>query len=142
MLVDARQGMATTNNERFLREWHEVSPCKIGFNLKSEEDTIGQYKWFPYNKGGAFRKWYGNNELVINFYNKGEEICEYIDSHSKVNHKGRVINRDKYFLPNITWSALCKKISLRYTPQGSEHAKHKRKQKRNHKSLHHAHETD
>ena len=119
MLVDARQGMATTNNERFLREWHEVSPCKIGFNLKSEEDTIGQYKWFPYNKGGAFRKWYGNNELVINFYNKGEEICEYIDSHSKVNHKGRVINRDKYFLPNITWSALCKKISLRYTPQGS-----------------------
>ena len=118
-LVDARQGMATTNNDRFLREWYEVTYLKIGFNKDSEDATKSQWKWFPYNKGGSFRKWYGNNELVINFYNKGKEICDYIDSHSKVNHKGRVINRDKYFLPNITWSALSKRISLRYTPKGS-----------------------
>ena len=117
-LVDARQGMATTNNDRFLREWYEVTYLKIGFNKDSEDATKSQWKWFPYNKGGSFRKWYGNNELVINFYNKGKEICDYIDSHSKVNHKGRVINRDKYFLPNITWSALSKRISLRYTPKG------------------------
>ena len=117
--ADARQGMATTNNDRFLREWFEVNLKKIGFGQSSEDDTCGNYKWFPYIKGGTYRKWYGNNELIVNFQNKGQEVCDYIDSHSKVNHKGRVINRDKYFLPNITWSALSNSISLRYTPQGS-----------------------
>ena len=117
--ADARQGMATTNNDRFLREWFEVNLKKIGFGQSSEDDTCGDYKWFPYIKGGTYRKWYGNNELIVNFQNKGQEVCNYIDSHSKVNHKGRVINRDKYFLPNITWSALSNSISLRYTPQGS-----------------------
>ena len=118
-IADSRQGMATTNNDRFLRQWFECNRYSIGFGLNSEDDTCGEYKWFPYIKGGAFRKWYGNNDYVINFHNKGKEVCDYIDSHSKVNHKGRVINRDKYFKPNITWSALCNVISIRYTPKGS-----------------------
>ncbi|SHK68077.1 BREX-1 system adenine-specific DNA-methyltransferase PglX [Xylanibacter ruminicola] len=119
-IADSRQGMATTNNDRFLKLWFEVDISKIGFGMSSEDDTCGIYKWFPYNKGGAYRKWYGNNDYVVNFYNRGKEVCDYIDSHSKVNHKGRVINRDKYFQPNITWSALSSDaISLRYTPKGS-----------------------
>ena len=114
-----RQGMATTNNNRFLRQWYEVSLMKIGFNLRSEEDTVGTYKWFPYNKGGEFRKWYGNNDYVVNFKNKGKEICDYIDSHSAVDHKGRVINRDKYFKECITWSKISSgNISFRYKPNG------------------------
>ena len=114
-----RQGMATTNNGRFLRQWFEVSLSLIGFGLQSEEDTVGEYKWFPYNKGGDFRKWYGNNDYVVNFRNKGAEVCAYIDSHSAVDHKGRVINRDKYFKPSVTWSKISSgAIAFRYKPQG------------------------
>lgn len=101
-----RQGMATTNNNLFLRQWYEVVTQKIGFGLTDEEETVSDFKWFPYNKGGEFRKWYGNNDYVVNFQNKGQEVCAYIDSHSAVDHKGRVINRDRYFKPCVTWSKI------------------------------------
>ena len=115
-----RQGMATTNNDRFLRQWYEVSKPKIGFGLNDEEETESTvFKWFPYNKGGEYRKWYGNNDYVVNFQNKGTEICDYIDSHSAVNHKGRVINRDRYFKPSVTWSKVSSgNIAFRYKPNG------------------------
>ena len=115
-----RQGMATTNNNRFLRQWYEVDNSRIGFSLNCEEETISNYlKWFPYNKGGEYRKWYGNNDYVVNFQNKGEEVCAYIDSHSAVDHKGRVINRDKYFKPSVTWSKISSgSIAFRYKPKG------------------------
>lgn len=114
-----RQGMATTNNGKFLRQWYEVAVKKIGFSLTDEKDTVGQYKWFPYNKGGEYRKWYGNNDYVVNFQNKGEEVCAYIDSHSAVDHRGRVINRDRYFKPSVTWSKISSgNIAFRYKPHG------------------------
>ncbi len=115
-----RQGMATTNNDRFLRQWFEVSINKIGFNLTDEKETVNEnLRWFPYNKGGEYRKWYGNNDYVVNFQNKGEEVCEYIDSHSAVNHTGRVINRDRYFKPSVTWSKVSSgTIAFRYKPNG------------------------
>ena len=113
------QGMATTNNDRFLRVWSEVDIGKVLFNGTSEEDTCKGYKWFPYNKGGSFRKWFGNNTLLVNFENKGKDVCDYIDSHSNVNHKGRVINRDCYFKECFTWSALSQgNFSCRYSPVG------------------------
>lgn len=105
-LAYPRQGMATTNNELFLRQWFEVDHNRIGFNLNDEVETIGDKKWFPYNKGGEFRKWYGNNDYVVNFQNRGVEVCKYIDENSAVDHKGRVINRERYFKPNITWSKI------------------------------------
>lgn len=111
------QGMATTNNDLFLKLWHEIQFEKIKFDARSEDDTLSA-KWFPYNKGGEFRKWFGNNEYVINFYDHGREVCAYIDKHSKVNHKGRVINRDKYFRQNFTWGALAATLSCRYSPIG------------------------
>ena len=114
-----RQGMATTNNNKFLRLWHEVSNDNIGFNLTSEEETIGNIKWFPYNKAGGSLKWYGYDDYVVNFRNKGQEICDYIDTHSAVNHKGRVINRDRYFHESITWSKISSgAIAFRYKPNG------------------------
>ena len=113
------QGLATTNNNLFLRLWHEVSNEKINFRCHTEEETNGVYKWFPINKGGEYRKWYGNNDYVINFQNKGKELCDYIDANSTVNHTGRVINRDKYFKPNGTWSAITSgSLSVRYSPEG------------------------
>ncbi len=114
-----RQGMATTNNNMFLRLWYELDVEKIGFGLECEEETIGKYKWFPYNKGGDYRKWYGNNDYVVNFQNKGAEVCAYIDSHSAVNHTGRVINRDRYFKESVTWSKVSSgSIAFRYKPKG------------------------
>lgn len=105
-----RQGMATTNNELFLRLWHEVNICKIGFNFTSEyEAEKSKLKWFPYNKGGGFRKWYGNNEYVVNFENRGKTICDYIDNTpgARVGSNGRVINRQFFFHKSITWSDIC-----------------------------------
>ena len=114
-----RQGMATTNNERFLRLWHEVHYSNIGFDLHSIEDTVGDIKWFPYNKGGDFRKWYGNNDYVVNFKDKGAEVCKYIDETSAVNSKGRVINREHYFHECISWSLISSSsIAFRYKPNG------------------------
>ncbi|MGV8984285.1 BREX-1 system adenine-specific DNA-methyltransferase PglX [Clostridium sp.] len=114
-----RQGMATTNNNKFLRQWYEVSHKKIGFNLNNEGETCGNFKWFPYNKGGGFRKWYGNNDYVVNFQNKGKEVCDYIDLHSAVDNKGRVINRERYFKECVTWSKISSgNISFRYKPKG------------------------
>ena len=114
-----RQGMATTNNNRFLRLWHEVAVDNIGFDLNSIEDTIREQKWYPYNKGGDFRKWYGNNDYVVNFKNKGEEVCSYIDATSAVNSKGRVINREHYFHECISWSLVSSgNIAFRYKTNG------------------------
>ena len=117
-----RQGMATTNNNYFLRFWHEIKYLKIYFNAENQEDAVkSEAKWFPYNKGGECRKWYGNNEYVVNFENNGKTICDYIDnsSTSRVGSNGRVINRDKYFKLCITWSALSSaKISLRMNDTG------------------------
>ncbi|RGO23302.1 BREX-1 system adenine-specific DNA-methyltransferase PglX [Dorea sp. OM02-2LB] len=114
-----RQGMATTNNNRFLRLWYEVEINNIGFNLTSIEETVRDEKWYPYNKGGEFRKWYGNNDYVVNFKNKGQEVCDYIDKTSAVNSKGRVINREHYFHECISWSLVSSgNIAFRYKPQG------------------------
>ena len=105
-----RQGMATTNNDLFLRRWYEVNINKIGFEKKNTEDALNsKMKWFPYNKGGGKRKWYGNNEYVVNFENNGKTIADYIDnfSNSRVKSNGRIINREYYFKKSITWSDIC-----------------------------------
>lgn len=80
-IAKPRQGLATSDNDRFLRYWFEVNYIKVGFNMTKDNNlkTIG-FKWFPYNKGGGFRKWYGNNEWLINWENDGKEIKDYASS--------------------------------------------------------------
>jgi type II restriction/modification system DNA methylase subunit YeeA len=116
------QGMATTNNGLFLRNWFEVTSEKVGLSFDSEEAAnISKLKWFPYNKGGDFRKWYGNAQYVINFENKGQTICDYIDNTPNVNvgSNGRVINRGRFFKESISWSKISSSnIALRYYPKG------------------------
>jgi len=117
-----RQGMATTNNELFLRHWFEVERSKSAFGLSPEEGKKSDKKWFPINKGGEFRRWYGNNYFVVNFENNGKAICDYIDGTPgvKVKSNGRVINRDRYFHEGLTWSTISSAdFSLRYSPKGS-----------------------
>lgn len=107
-----REGMATADNERFLRNWHEVSVNKIScFNEKTS-------KWYPYNKGGAFRRWYGNRDYIVNWENNGFEIRNNIDKET-----GRVrshnYNGEYAFKECITWSALSSgDISIRYCEEG------------------------
>ncbi|MEE5118304.1 BREX-1 system adenine-specific DNA-methyltransferase PglX [Pseudomonas alliivorans] len=117
-----RQGMATTNNDRFLRRWYEVSSKNTSYSSESIEDTnVCGKRWYPYNKGGSLRRWYGNNEFLVNFKNSGEDVCRYIDSTpgAKVGSNGRVINKDKYFLECITWSDITTSgFAARYCPPG------------------------
>ncbi|HAR2059313.1 TPA: Eco57I restriction-modification methylase domain-containing protein, partial [Enterococcus faecium] len=73
-VADAKQGLATGNNNKFLRYWFEVEFNKIKFDAKTLEDAKkSRKKWFPTTKGGRFRKWYGNNEYVVNWENDGDE---------------------------------------------------------------------
>lgn len=90
-------GLQTADNARFLRYWHEVNLEKIGFGMKSaEEAKESGLKWFPYNKGGNQRRWYGNQTHVVNWENDGEEIKSF---------KGAVIrNPDCYFKSSLSWS--------------------------------------
>ena len=73
-----RQGLASSDNNRFLKLWWEPSFVKIGFGMKNAEIAKqSRRKWFPCNKGGEFRKWYGNNVYVVNWENDGQEMLEY-----------------------------------------------------------------
>ena len=114
-----RQGLATSDNDRFLRFWQEVSLDKIGFAIKGIEDQEQfNYKWFPCTKGGNFRRWYGNNFYVINWENDGEEIKEYAASLYK-NYTRTIKNIPLYFKKGLTWSTISSGLfSLRYVPEG------------------------
>ena len=101
-----RLGMTTANNEIFVRFWEEVNIEKIGFNMNERESAFqSKAKWFPYNKGGDFRRWYGNNELVVNWEKDGYEIQNFKDERT-----GRIrshnYNLDYVFKEGLTWSAL------------------------------------
>lgn len=116
-----RVGANTTNNDLFLRFWPEISQSKTCFDAESEVDAESTgMKWFPYNKGGPFRKWSGNFFHVVNFENNGKTICDYIDtSGARVGSSGRIINREFYFKPGITWSDIkTGGFGARLTPKG------------------------
>lgn len=110
-----RQGLATMDNSRFTRLWHEVS--LNAFSVFSQEKQ--ECKWFPYNKGGDFRKWYGNQEVLVNWKNEGSEIKQLAVSRYGSASK-RVVNEESYFLPSITWSKISSsKPSFRHQPEGA-----------------------
>lgn len=75
---EAKQGLATADNNRFLRLWNEINYNKIGYNMSNSQEALeSKKKWFPYNKGGEFRKWYGNQEYLVNWENDGYEIKNF-----------------------------------------------------------------
>ena len=114
-IMVTREGMATADNPRFLRTWEEVDFNKISFNAFSCNDG---YKWYPYNKGGGSRKWFGLNNLIVNYENDGYEIKNNIDQNT-----GRIrshnYNGDYGLKQGATWSAISNgSISVRYSPKG------------------------
>ena len=118
-VASPRQGMATGENNRFLRMWSEVSTDKCGFNMQTRGEALkSQKKWFPYNKGGDFRKWYGNNEYFVNWEKDGEEICNFKDKAGKL--RSRPQNTQFYFKPSLTWSFVSStSFGVRYSPAGA-----------------------
>ncbi len=99
-LAPVKVGLQTGSNEKFVREWHEVSEYKTSFGSNGKHDF--SLKWFPYNKGGDYRKWYGNYEHVVNWESDGYEILNFKDKKGKL--RSRPQNRDYYFKESITWS--------------------------------------
>lgn len=108
-----RHGLATSDNGRFLRLWYEVSI------LRSSMSSCSVPKWFPMNKGGAYRKWYGNNQWVINYENDGREIKDYAIQLYKCSSR-TIQNTQFYFKEGITWSALTSgALSFRWSRPGA-----------------------
>ena len=117
-IADSKQGLATSDNNRFLRYWAEININRINFSAKSSEDANKSgYKWFPYNKGGEFRKWYGNNEFVVNWENDGFEIKHSFDEKGKL--RSRPQNTQYYFRESVSWSLISPSVpAFRYKPYG------------------------
>ncbi len=118
-IAKPRQGLSTSDNDRFLRLWFEVNTNKIGFNIKDDNMAISsKRKWFPLNKGGSYRKWYGNNEYLINWEDDGLEIKKYASQLYK-SYTRTIKNIQYYFKKNITWSRISSsKLGVRYNDVG------------------------
>ena len=109
--IQTLQGLATGENARFLRFWNEISAQNTFFSAKSA--LIAQQsgkKWFPCTKGGPYRKWYGNNDYVVNWLDDGKELKS---------HPSSVVRNERfYFFPGLTWSTLSNQLSMRILPEG------------------------
>ncbi len=121
-LVEARQGLGTANNDLFLRRWWEVDIEKCGFGMSSREEALQSgKKWFPCNKGGPFRKWYGNQEYLINWQQDGRAIRAF-GTEDGGRPRSVVRNPDYYFREALTWSLVTSgPTSFRLIDRGSIH---------------------
>lgn len=112
-------GLQTADNARFLRLWFEVSRSRIGFGFENAASAAQSgLKWFPCNKGGGFRKWYGNQDYIINWENDGYEIKNFYDEKGK--QRSVIRNPKYYYLEAISWSSVSSNIGIafRYYPKG------------------------
>lgn len=113
--IDARVGMISGNNNRFLRRWTEVSSFKIGF--AGSQASPSNEKWIPIQKGGEFRLWYGNLDYVINWENDGWEIKK--DNYDGPRIRSHNYNGQMAYRSGITWNSITSgRFQCRYTPAG------------------------
>ena len=112
-------GSTTGENATFLKLWQEVSSKKIGFNLSSIYNGYG-YKWIPCNKGGSFRRWYGNQEYLINWENDGKELKAFATKKNNGKHWSRFLKSlDCFYHEGVAWSKVSTgDFSCRYMPEG------------------------
>jgi hypothetical protein len=120
-MLDVKQGLATADNNRFLRLWHEVTQEKCKFDSKNAEDLIeSKKKWIPYNKGGQRRQWYGNYDYLVNWENDGYDIKHFTDSNGK--QRSVVRSPEYHFKEAITWGLITSGgFSIRYRTPGGIH---------------------
>ena len=112
-----RQGMATTNNNLFLRLWSEVNCHSVFLHAMNKEEALSsRRKWFPYNKGGDFRKWYGNNDYLVNWENDGADIKHYLIGKNPNIPRGESL----YFKECFSWSLISSaEPAFRYKAPGN-----------------------
>ncbi|WP_027259562.1 BREX-1 system adenine-specific DNA-methyltransferase PglX [Leisingera aquimarina] len=118
-IAEPRQGMATSDVGRFLKLWFEVSGDKTNLHATDHEDAARSLaKWFPTNKGGQFRKWYGNHEYLVNWENNGADVMGY--AAELYGSPTRTIkNISYYFRPSVTWGMVTSaSFAARVSPQG------------------------
>jgi len=114
-------GLNTGDNDRFLKQWFEVATKSICFDASSIENAAARdEKWFPYNKGGGHRKWYGNQSYIINWQHDGQEVKDFATFRNKGKHWSRYVqNLDKMFLECVTWSDIStSSFAARFSPEG------------------------
>ena len=104
-IASPRKGMVTADNPRFIRAWSEIALNKIGVNLKSRDSAAkSTKKWFPYMKGGTFRRWYGNQDFVVNWENDGYQLLHMQEEGYKVGSTNH--NLEYIFKPATTWTKI------------------------------------
>lgn len=118
-IAKPRQGLATGCNDIFIRLWHEVNEQTVEYQVHSiQEAEATLKKWFLYNKGGEFRRWYGNNDYLVNWENDGFEIRHFVDEKGKL--RSRPQNTQFYFKQCISWSLISSgRVAFRYKPDGN-----------------------
>lgn len=115
-IASPRQGLITGNVNLFVRKWYECSTTNTNLRAKLS-DSKKEGKWFPYCNGGSYRKWYGNNEDVVNWLNDGVEVKGFVDDRGK--QRSRPQNQQYYYREGGTWSAISSSsFSVRYFPEG------------------------
>lgn len=117
-LATPRVGMITGDNDQFLRYWTEVSIGKVGlrFGDRLEAKASGR-RWFPYQKGGPCRRWFGNIEFLVNWENDGWDLRNTRDANGKV--PAHAFNDEYIFKPNVNWSKLSTVFGARYASGGN-----------------------
>ncbi|WP_287127357.1 BREX-1 system adenine-specific DNA-methyltransferase PglX, partial [Desulfobacter sp.] len=117
-IAEPKQGLITGDTERFIRAWHEVSQHDIGLNCVDRSTALSSgKKWFPFDKGGEFRKWFGNNEYLVNWENDGYEIRHFFNARGKL--RSRPQNLSFYFRKGVTWTKVSSSsFSVRLTDAG------------------------
>ena len=121
-LVDARQGLATADTDRFLRRWYEADHTKCSYDSESRAAAAQSgKKWFPDNKGGEFRKWYGNQDYLVNWENDGSAIRAF-GTEDGGRARSRAQNTEFYFRESLTWSDVTSgPLSFRVNDSGGIH---------------------
>ncbi|MGY4691005.1 BREX-1 system adenine-specific DNA-methyltransferase PglX [Salibacterium sp. K-3] len=117
--LEVKRGMTTSDNARFLRLWFEINIYDLNRNSKSRNEALeSQSKWFPYSKGGGYRKWYGYYQDVVNWKNDGEEVIEYAKTINK-SYTRTIVNTSYYFKPSTGFSYITSgPFSSRVIPEG------------------------
>lgn len=117
IMGETRKGMVTADNPRFIRAWSEVDYCKIGFDMDSRESAkASKRKWFPYVKGGEYRKWYGNVDWVVNWENDGFELLNMKNEGYKVGSTNH--NLPYIFKPAVCWTKISSSFAARIVEKG------------------------
>lgn len=116
---ETRKGLATSDNDRFLRLWYEVGQRHICYDCQSNDESEDRKeKWYPYNKGGSFRKWYGNNEFVVNWWHNGYEIRNFRTPDGRL--RSRPQNLQYNFSVSLEWTKISsERFSARLSDGGA-----------------------